>query len=90
MTFRPRNRGSLSDHPVRQKVFHTEIADVAPAIRNLTNFLGDANWDDPVVPRAVCRLGLMLPVVGRSDEGLRCLDVLRSILAGHLMPLSTR
>ncbi|WP_345638046.1 protein kinase domain-containing protein [Rugosimonospora acidiphila] len=64
-------------------VSHAETGDIDSAIEYLTAFLVDAKPDDPLYRDATYQLGMMLPAVGRPDEGLRYLEGLRPVLAAE-------
>ena len=64
-------------------VSHAEVGDIEPAIEYLTAFLAEADRHDPLYRDATYQLGMMLPTVGRADEGLRYLNRLRPMLAAE-------
>lgn len=70
------------------RVSHAEAGEVEPAIGYLTAFLAGADPDDPLYRDALFQLGVMLPVIGRVEEGLRHLDQLRPILVTEYGPES--
>lgn len=61
-------------------VSHAEIGEVDSAIRYLSEFLATADPRDALSRDATYQLGMMLPVVGRAEDGLRRLEGLRPIL----------
>jgi hypothetical protein len=64
-------------------VSHAETGDIESAIEYLTAFLADADPGDALHRDATYQLGMMLPTVGRADEGLRYLEGLRPVLAAE-------
>jgi serine/threonine protein kinase len=69
-------------------VSHAETGDIEPAIGYLTTFLEDADPADPLYRDALFQLGIMLPVIGRVEDGLRHLNQLRPILVAEYGPES--
>jgi serine/threonine protein kinase len=67
-------------------VSHAETGDIDAAVRYLTAFLDDADPSDELYRDATYQLGMMLPAVGRADDGLRHLDRLRPILVAEYGP----
>ena len=64
-------------------VSHAELGEIEPAIDYLTAFLSDANHDDPLYRDAAYQLGMMLPAVGRAEEGIAQLTALRPLLVAE-------
>jgi tetratricopeptide (TPR) repeat protein len=64
-------------------VSHAEIGEIEPAIEQLTAFLACAEPSDPLYRDATYRLGLMMPLVGRVEEGLQRLRALRALLVAE-------
>jgi tetratricopeptide (TPR) repeat protein len=69
-------------------VSHAEIGNIESAIEYLTAFLADADPSDALYRDATYQLGMMLPTVGRVDEGLRHLEALRPMYAAEYGPES--
>lgn len=67
-------------------VSHAEAGNIEPAIGYLTTFIADADPHDELYRDAVYQLGVMLPVVGRAEDGLRYLDELRPVLVAEYGP----
>ena len=65
---------------------HAEIGEIEPAIEQLTAFLDGTESDDPLYRDAVYRLGVILPLVGRVEEGLERLQALRAMLVFEYGP----
>jgi serine/threonine protein kinase len=64
-------------------VSHAEIGDVDQAIEYLSDFLAGADPGDPLYRDATYQLGMMLPAVGRAQEGLAHLEALRPLLVAE-------
>ena len=64
-------------------VSHAEAGEVDAAINYLSTFLADADPADSLYRDAKYQLGMMLPSVGRSAEGIRHLEDLRPILTAE-------
>lgn len=64
-------------------VSHAEIGDVDQAIEYLSRFLAGAEPGDPLYRDAAYQLGMMLPAVGRTQEGLAHLEALRPLLTAE-------
>jgi tetratricopeptide (TPR) repeat protein len=64
-------------------VSHAEIGDIEPAIEHLSAYLAGADPHDALFRDATYQLGMMLPAVGRAEDGLRYLDELRPILVAE-------
>ncbi|RQX00061.1 serine/threonine-protein kinase [Micromonospora inaquosa] len=64
-------------------VSHAEIGNIDEAVKQLSNFLALAEPYDPLHRDATYRLGMMLPAVGRTSEGLRHLEALRPALVAE-------
>jgi serine/threonine protein kinase len=64
-------------------VSHAEIGNVNQAIEYLSHFLAGAAPQDPLYRDAAYQLGMMLPAVGRAQEGLAHLEALRPVLAAE-------
>jgi serine/threonine protein kinase len=69
-------------------VSHGESGDIEAAIELLARFLANAEPYDPLYRDATYRLGMMLPAVGRAEEGLRHLQALRPSLVAEYGPES--
>ncbi|WP_200210387.1 protein kinase domain-containing protein [Micromonospora coerulea] len=67
-------------------VSHAEIGDIEEAIVQLTEFLARTEPYDPLHRDATYRLGMMLPAVGRTDDGLQHLESLRPSLLAEYGP----
>jgi serine/threonine protein kinase len=67
-------------------VSHAETGDIDAAINYMSSFLASADPEDPLYREAMYQLGMMLPAVGRGEEGLRHLESLRPILVAAYGP----
>jgi tetratricopeptide (TPR) repeat protein len=67
-------------------VSHAEIGEVEPAVGYLTTYLADADPASALYRDALYQLGMMLPAIGRIEEGLRYLNQLRPILVAEYGP----
>ncbi|MEU1745805.1 serine/threonine-protein kinase [Micromonospora arida] len=67
-------------------VSHAEMGNIDEAVKQLTEFLALAEPYDPLHRDATYRLGMMLPAVGRTSEGLQHLEALRPVLVAEYGP----
>lgn len=64
-------------------VSHAEAGEIGAAIDYLSAFLANADPADSLYRDAKYQLGMMLPSVGRTAEGMRHLEDLRPLLASE-------
>jgi len=67
-------------------VSHAETGDVDAAIGYLSQYVAGGDPQDELCRDAMYRLGMMLPVVGRAEDGLRYLTELRNLFMADYGP----